>query len=387
MQDHYEKRKQSQDPSTSLQAKELVLVINDYCIANYPDENERKEKIAGYKQKFLIATSDDSFETLYNDKSLQDEKFLRMHLDFVQAHLVKVEKQIQALTNENASLKAQLVKLEKLPEENAHLKKQLELILEESHLMKAKLEALELKAEVHSNEHNKIIEAIKEQFDHFKLSGVEPPKQNPTLNLAETRTSIISEPPSVVVNGQSSLINDSNNARLREWILQSESPANPLSTLHLSLIYKGSRDGFTYNAFHEKCDNKSSTITVIKSKNHGRIFGGYTKATWTLVGNGYYTNKNDDSSFLFSLTYNERYPHKKNSERAICVNSTHLPVFGSADMVINDNCNSRTNNYTNFPGSFTCDKFNTQTEESKAYLAGSHKFSVEEIEVFHITWI
>jgi len=387
MQDHYEKRKQSQDPSTSLQAKELVLVINDYCIANYPDENERKEKIAGYKQKFLIATSDDSFETLYNDKSLQDEKFLRMHLDFVQAHLVKVEKQIQALTNENASLKAQLVKLEKLPEENAHLKKQLELILEESHLMKAKLEALELKAEVHSNEHNKIIEAIKEQFDHFKLSLVEPPKQNPTLNLTEARTSIMSEPPSVVVNGQSSLINDSNNARLREWILQSESPTNPLSTLHLSLIYKGSRDGFTYNAFHEKCDNKSSTITVIKSKDHGRIFGGYTKATWTLVGGISYNEKNDESSFIFSLTYNERYPHSK-SGRAILVYGGYLTIFGkSSTVLIHENCNSRNDNYTIFPDSFICSKFRTETVESKAYLAGSDKFTVEEIEVFHITWV
>jgi len=379
MQDHYEKRKENQDPSNSLQAKELVLVINDYCIANYPDENERKEKMAKYKQQFLAATSDEAFETLYDDKSLKDEKFLKMHLDFVQSHLLKVEKQIQTLTNENASLKVQLEKLEKLPEENAYLQKQLELILEQNHLMKAtneelkvKLEALNLKAEVHSNEHNKIIEAIKEQFDQFKLSLLHPK---------------LSEPPSVALNGESSLIDDSHNAKLHEWILQSESPANPGSTLHLNLVYKGSRDGFKYKAFHEKCDNKSSTITVIKSKDYGRIFGGYTQQTWNFLGNGSWIPKNDASSFLFSLTHNERYPHSKDG-KAICINKDCLMCFGNSYSIkIYENCNARNDNYTIFPDNFICSKFNTETVESRAYLAGSDKFIVEEIEVFHITWV
>ncbi len=57
----------------------------------------------------------------------------------------------------------------------------------------------------------------------------------------------------------------------------------------LSLIYRASRDGFEANKFHTKCDNKSKTLTIIKSTN-GYVFGGL-----------YGDVKNDPNSFIFSL--------------------------------------------------------------------------------------
>ena len=41
---------------------------------------------------------------------------------------------------------------------------------------------------------------------------------------------------------------------------------------------RGSVDGFTCNIFHEKCDNKGPTLTVVKAND--RVFGGYTKLEW-----------------------------------------------------------------------------------------------------------
>ena len=73
----------------------------------------------------------------------------------------------------------------------------------------------------------------------------------------------------------------------------------------LTLIYRGSRDGFKANKFHELCDNRGATVSIIKSK-CGKVFGGYTSASWTSV-RGY---KKDERAFLFSLTNKTKYKAK-----------------------------------------------------------------------------
>jgi hypothetical protein len=57
-----------------------------------------------------------------------------------------------------------------------------------------------------------------------------------------------------------------------------------VTDLKLNLIHKGIRDGFKASDFHSRCDNKGSTICVIKSE-HGKTFGGYTNLN---------CNKNDN---------------------------------------------------------------------------------------------
>jgi hypothetical protein len=47
-----------------------------------------------------------------------------------------------------------------------------------------------------------------------------------------------------------------------------------------SLLYKATRDGFKISKFHELCDNKGATISFIKSKDHNKIFGGFTPIGW-----------------------------------------------------------------------------------------------------------
>lgn len=46
-----------------------------------------------------------------------------------------------------------------------------------------------------------------------------------------------------------------------------------------SVLYQGSRDGFTAEAFHSKCNRKGPTLTLVKSTN-GNVFGGYSTVSW-----------------------------------------------------------------------------------------------------------
>lgn len=48
------------------------------------------------------------------------------------------------------------------------------------------------------------------------------------------------------------------------------------------LLYRGSRDGQRSSKFHELCDNKGPTVTLIKVVITGAkyIFGGYTDQSW-----------------------------------------------------------------------------------------------------------
>ena len=62
------------------------------------------------------------------------------------------------------------------------------------------------------------------------------------------------------------------------------------------ILYRGLLDGWKGEYFHDKCNNKSATITVIRSTG-GFIFGGFTEKSWTSYGVGCYSDKD----FSFSL--------------------------------------------------------------------------------------
>ena len=66
----------------------------------------------------------------------------------------------------------------------------------------------------------------------------------------------------------------------------------------LILLFQGSRDGFTAESFHKKCDNQGSTIILVYVKETGRLFGGFTDIPWKSEGEEVYKNGN---SFIFSL--------------------------------------------------------------------------------------
>ena len=48
---------------------------------------------------------------------------------------------------------------------------------------------------------------------------------------------------------------------------------------NMELLYRGTRDGMSANAFHNKCNNKGPTISLFKNEK-GYIFGGYMSINW-----------------------------------------------------------------------------------------------------------
>ena len=72
------------------------------------------------------------------------------------------------------------------------------------------------------------------------------------------------------------------------------------------LLYRATRDGFSSQSFHSKCDNIPKTLTIIKVKDKPHIFGGYTETTW----DGNYSDKQDPNAFIFSLVNDDKKPLK-----------------------------------------------------------------------------
>ena len=87
------------------------------------------------------------------------------------------------------------------------------------------------------------------------------------------------------------------------------------------LLFRKSRDGSTFNDFHDKCDNKGITIVFIETTK-GYKFGGYTELQWDKSGNG----KTDKSTFLFSFNHKEKYIARNNRASIYC--SNEAPWFG-----------------------------------------------------------
>jgi hypothetical protein len=152
----------------------------------------------------------------------------------------------------------------------------------------------------------------------------------------------------------------------------------------LELLYRGSRDGFRASNFHDKCDGRLNTVTVIETTK-GYIFGGFTPLAWDSSNSG--KPDNSGKSFLFTIknprgNQIRKFGLKSSSSAAIGYISSYGPIFCSNhDNCVYDACNTSTNNSTNLGGSYT----NDTGIDGKKVLTGEYRFIVKEIEVFTIT--
>ena len=90
------------------------------------------------------------------------------------------------------------------------------------------------------------------------------------------------------------------------------------------LLFRKSRDGSTFNDFHNKCDNKGITIVFIETTK-GYKFGGYTELQWDNSG-----SKKDKSTFIFSFNHKQKYIARNNNASIYCSSSNPL-WFGTYD--------------------------------------------------------
>ena len=102
---------------------------------------------------------------------------------------------------------------------------------------------------------------------------------------------------------------------LHDWLEEGDSDGD------LSLLYRGSRDGFNTEDFHFKCDSMSYTLTIIETA-EGYILGGYSNLPWTSNMCWYQANK----AFCFVISGSDvSIPQKWN----LCDADDHNAVFHS----------------------------------------------------------
>ncbi len=146
------------------------------------------------------------------------------------------------------------------------------------------------------------------------------------------------------------------------------------------LCYRRSTHGATGTAFHTQCNNLGETITVIRMNGDLRLLGGYSEASWSNT-TGYVAS---NAAFLFSLTYNEKYPiDPTRSQFSIYNNSTYGPTFGGGfDFHLLPNM---TTGYCFFPWSYICDgKSGVSDPACHTRLCGAYNtWTVEEVETFY----
>jgi len=113
-----------------------------------------------------------------------------------------------------------------------------------------------------------------------------------------------------------------------------------------TLLYQWTKDGKSNKIFHEKCDNKGPTVTVVHA-NGGYIFGGFADLPWSSPLKRQKREwKESKDSFLFSITDNEkkRQPYQclsfQNYHKAMLHSQDDGPTFGCHNgfMIRHDLC-------------------------------------------------
>jgi hypothetical protein len=164
-----------------------------------------------------------------------------------------------------------------------------------------------------------------------------------------------------------------------------------------TLLYRGTRDGFGARNFHLKCDGHSRTLTIIRSLGTKCIFGGYTEACWEARGGNCF----DEKAFIFSLINNDNKPLKikvSKPSSAIHCRSHFGPVFGGSfinekgketlrgDLRIGGKVCSVTgmveDSYSYLGENYKHPLYEFGTSEANAFLAGSWRFKIDEIEIY-----
>ena len=178
----------------------------------------------------------------------------------------------------------------------------------------------------------------------------------------------------IKIDLDTNIITSSQYEQLKNWI-------DPNRKMKFYLLYSAKRDGDNRKAFHDKCDNKAPTITIVQ-KQKDIIFGGYTEAQWDSES----CSKKDENAFCFSLTNNKKYLQNEGNNSSILCSKDHGPWFGICFFGIGykkDNfCSDSSANYINELGNYG-------GKDYKQYEINNYEksFVCKDIEVFEVQYL
>lgn len=144
-----------------------------------------------------------------------------------------------------------------------------------------------------------------------------------------------------------------------------------------TLLYRASRDGDSAVVFHQLCDRKGPTVTIIQTQNN-YIFGGYSKVDWDSFNDpSGWAYKRCNDAFIFSLNLKKKYPTKGEGREIYC-NKLVGPTFGHGhDISLAFHClndMSSCDSSISFKGVSEVNEFN----------GGKRKFLAKEVEVYSV---
>ncbi|KAJ6255087.1 pep-cterm sorting domain-containing protein [Anaeramoeba flamelloides] len=171
---------------------------------------------------------------------------------------------------------------------------------------------------------------------------------------------------------------------LEKWIKEAGCNSN------LQRRFNSRTDGWKYQTFHQKCDNKGKSIVLIKLKNKS-LFGGFAAIDWDSKSEWKRSNRN--KSFLFSLisldpNFKEplKMPIYQNKKWEIYCCKNYGPIFGEGnDLWLGGyNQNMNEHNWSNLGNTYKPPfGYKFESNEAKNFLAGSFKnWDIFQIEIF-----
>ena len=139
----------------------------------------------------------------------------------------------------------------------------------------------------------------------------------------------------------------------------------------MTLLYKATRDGDS--TFHNKCDGKSPTLTLVKTSNGYRC-GGFTNIPWDSSGN----YKQDNNAFVFSMDTRSKY--MSTDSKSIDCYSGYGPIFGGGhDLCLVNGFLTSAKSSCNCPSTY-------KTVKQSELTGGEYNFKVKECEVYLIEY-
>lgn len=151
------------------------------------------------------------------------------------------------------------------------------------------------------------------------------------------------------------------------------------------LLYRGSRDRMTPDAFHAKCDGKGPTLTLIRSDNKC-VFGGYASVSWRSCLPREVMHCSD--AFLFSVASPSvggavRCPVlPSEADYALGHSAQHGPDFNG--LVLHGQFGRGDAFDRSCSADIGASYMNTLGRRHDVALAGSYRFTPDEVEVYAV---
>ena len=148
--------------------------------------------------------------------------------------------------------------------------------------------------------------------------------------------------------------------------------------INFELIFKMTENGSDSTNFHEFCNEKGPTLTLI-STNEGKKFGGFTPLEWKNEGG--FISDESLQTFIFSLNLNKKYDLKDLEKNAIKLDSNNGPNFGNGDIIVYQNMKEG-KTYANDKSTFLSDN-NLELIEQEGE---QQSFNIKEIEIYKVIY-